>query len=306
MRKVVAVFIRLLLVLCLAQGAAARTESVGTLIPPAYPVEPPVALVLDTARAELGYTEQSDGSTKYGKWVGDPQAQWCAEFLCWTVHTAGQQLGEELLGSLYPFYQGTNTGRDWFISQGRYIARKGFIPGWGSQWYTGRAQPMGRDSYIPQPGDWMFLSYNSTGDTSHVAMVEAVYAMDDGGRVVQVIEGNNPSSVARARYPLGDWRILGYGTVRDLADTSMRMGHQGEKVKALQRRLHRIGLLSEEDITGFYSQRTSDALKAFQSSVSLLSNGIANQATQLALAERAENWVMEHPEFWVVSDEPES
>ncbi len=305
MRKAAGRLICLLLALCLGPAAASRAESIGTLIPPAYPIEPEVQLVLDVARSELGYTEQSDGSTKYGAWAGDPKAQWCAEFLCWTVNEAGERLGEPLLGRLYPFYQGTNTGRDWFIAQGRYIARKGIVPGWGSQWYTGSPLPMARDSYIPQPGDWVFLSYNSSGDTSHVAMVEAVYRMEDGSVSVQVIEGNNPVAVTRARYPLSDWRILGYGTVRDLADTSMRMGHRGEKVKALQERLHRIGLLKEEDITGFYSQRTSDALKLFQAEAGLTDNGIANQATQLALAEKADSWLMEHTEFWVVADDAE-
>ena len=65
-------------------------------------------------------------------------------------------------------------------------------------------------------------------------------------------------------------------------------------------------MLAEEDLTGFYSQRTSDALKIFQASIQLNANGIANQATQLALSERADNWLMEHTEFWVVRDEPDS
>lgn len=297
-----------LLIACFTLAAAAQVLPAETLITPAYPVEPQVQLVLDIARGELGYPEMSDGSTKYGEWAGDPKAQWCAEFLCWTVDQAGQQTGEGILGSLYPNYQGTNTGRDWFIAQGRYIARKGFVPGWGGQWYKGSSEAMARDSYIPQPGDWVFLSYDSSGDTAHVAMVENCYRLNDGSGAVQVqvIEGNNPSAVARARYRLDDWRILGYGTVRDLADTSMRMGHSGEKVKALQQRLNLIGLLAEEDITGFYSQRTSDALKVFQASIQLNANGIANQATQLALSERADNWLMEHTEFWVVRDEPDS
>lgn len=306
MRKLRPVIICALLTACFTLVFTARAQPAETLIEPGYPIEPQVQLVLDIARGELGYTESSDGGTKYGEWAGDPKAQWCAEFLCWTVDQAGQQIGEEILNSFYPFYQGTNTGRDWFIAQGRYIARKGFVPGWGGQWYKGSYDAMARDSYIPQPGDWMFLSYDSSGDTAHVAMVESCYRLEDGSTAVQVIEGNNPSAVARARYGLGDWRILGYGTVRDLADTSMRMGHKGEKVKALQQRLNRIGLLAQEDITGFYSQRTSDALKVFQASVELNGNGIANQATQLALSERADNWLMEHTEFWVVTDEPNS
>ncbi len=309
MRRLWSVPVFALLMVCLMQGFALAdqaAELTETLIPPAYPVEPQVQAVLDIARGELGYSEASDGSTKYGAWAGDPQAQWCAEFLCWTVDQAGQQIGEEILDTLYPFYQGTNTGRDWFITKGRYIARKGVLPGWGRQWYTGDTEPMARDSYIPQPGDWMFLSYDSSGDTAHVALVEHAFQRSDGSVDVQVIEGNNPIAVARARYPLSDWRILGYGTVRDLADVSMRMGHRGEKVRALQERLNSLGLLAREDITGFYSQRTSDALKNFQASLFLTNNGIANQATQLALAQRVDSLLMENPEFWVVTEDSES
>ncbi|NLC33600.1 MAG: CHAP domain-containing protein [Clostridiales bacterium] len=296
-----------ILLLCWCSLAVAAQSSPPQkpeqVIQPAYALMTEVEAVLNIARGELGYKEHSDGTTKYGIWVGDPKAQWCAEFLCWTVDQADQQMGTTLLNELYPFYQGTNTGRDWFIKQGRYIARKGFIPGWGSQWYTDSQDRMERNSYIPQPGDWMFLSYSSSGDTAHVAMVESCYSLPDGSIEVGVIEGNNPTHVARARYPLDDWRILGYGTVRDLADVTMRMGHEGQKVKSLQEKLHFIGLLKQEDTAGFYNQRTSDALKEFQSMALIKNNGIANQVTQLALKDFAQRWLMEHNELWVVDNE---
>ena len=98
---------------------------------------------------------------------------------------------------------------------------------------------MEKNSYIPQPGDWVFLTDNAEGDTSHVALVEYC-ARDESGRVlVHVIEGNNvtkpaPQSVARNVYPLDYWKILGYGTVHDLADITLRFGCDGPKVTALQ------------------------------------------------------------------------
>lgn len=300
--------IRLLSIFLCICSLAALAQSSPTIEPeqvikPAHAIMPEIEAVLKIAQGELGYREESDGTSKYGIWVKDPKAQWCAEFLCWVVDQADQLMGTTLLNELYPFYQGTNTGRDWFITQGRYIARKGFIPGWGSQWYLNSPDRMARDSYVPQPGDWMFLSYSSSGDTAHVAMVEACYAGADGSVMVGVIEGNNPTHVTRARYPLDDWRILGYGTVRDLADVTMRMGYEGLKVKALQEKLHFIGLLRQEDITGFYNQRTSDALKEFQSEAMIKNNGIANQTTQLALSEYAVRWLMEHNELWLVDNE---
>ena len=295
------------LLLCLCSLAAfAQTQATlpnEQTIKPAFPVMPEVQSVLEIAQNELGYKEANDGTTKYGVWVNDPAAQWCAEFLCWTVDQADLMMGTTLLNELYPFYQGTNTGRDWFIKQGRYIARKGVLPGWGSQWFTGSSDRMARNGYIPQPGDWMFLSYNSSGDTAHVALVETCFLISDGSVLVQVIEGNNPDTVARASYAVDDWRILGYGTVRDLAGVSMRMGHTSLKVKAVQEKLHLIGLLFQEDITGFYSQRTADALKEFQSMAMIKNNGIANQMTQLALDDYADRWLMEHNELWLVQDE---
>lgn len=271
-------------------------------ISPIYEIRPDVAKLLSIAQAELGYTEGRDGSTKYGQWAGDPKAEWCAEFLCWAVDQADQALGGKMLNVLYPNYSANNTGRDWFIRQGRYIARRGIVPGWGSQWYKGEAQAMEKGSYVPQPGDWVFFSYNSIGDTSHVAMVEQAFRMPDESIVIQVLEGNNPSSVARAQYKLDDWRIQGYGTVRDLADLVMRMGVEGEKVKALQGKLVDMGLLAPGDATGRYTQRTSDAVKGFQHSAGLRQTGIATQETQLLLDEAHLRARMESDSFWLVDE----
>jgi len=90
--------------------------------------------------------------------------------------------------------------------------------------------------------------------------------------------------------------------VRDLADIVLRMGLEGEKVRALQEQLHLVELLGEQDINGFYSQRTSDAVKAFQQIMDMPTTGIANQKTQLALTAYADGWLMEHSSFWVVDD----
>lgn len=286
------------LLLCLG-NAGAQAGTVLTKVEPAFPVTQEVRQLLNVAAGELGYKEQG-GVSKYGTWAGDPQAQWCAEFLCWAVDQVDKQLNTSLLGNRYPLYNSSNTGRDWFLAQGRYIARIGFVTDWGTQWYRGADVSMGKNSYIPQPGDWVFFSYTSSGDTSHVAMVEDCYQSADKQVFVQVIEGNNPDAVARAQYPLADWRIQGYGTVRDLADIVLRMGAGGEKVRVLQRTLCDIALLGEEDITGTYSQKTSDVVKAFQYEMGMPATGIANQPTQLRLQDYYEQYKARHPEFWTV------
>jgi len=271
-----------------------------TEIAPAHPVPDSVRALIELAIEELGYTEERDGVTKYGTWYGDPKAEWCAEFLCWSVAQTEEKLGIILLNEKFPLYGATNIGRNWFLSQGRYIARTGFVTDWGSQWYIGEDKQMERGSYIPQPGDWVFFSYTPSGDTTHVAMVEKAVTDAAGALYIQVIEGNNPDKVQRALYPLDDWRIQGYGTVHDLADIVLRGGLEGKKVEALQTRLADIGLIGYGDINSKYDHRTQEAVRAFQAMMDFPQTGIANQQTQLALNTYAYKWVMEHTEFWTV------
>ena len=183
-------------------------------------------------------------------------------------------------------------GRDWFISQGRYIARTGALSGYGAQWWKGSDQAIPINGYIPQPGDWMFLSDNSSYDTSHVALVEYC-AYDEEGRVrVHVIEGNNvlkpaPQGVERNDYALDSWRILGYGTVYDLADWTLKFGHSGPKVKALQEELVQAGLLEEKYTTGKFGAITQECIKEVQRRYGILETGIANLETRTALRKMA-------------------
>ena len=50
-----------------------------------------------------------------------------------------------------------------------------------------------------------------------------------GNITVHVIEGNTPVAVKRAEYALTYNRILGYGTVHDVADWTMRSGNSGRR-----------------------------------------------------------------------------
>lgn len=290
----------LLLGIFLAFVQAGMAEQIKTTLTPAYTVPTEVKTILEVASGELGYEELRDGTTKYGEWYGDPKAEWCAEFLCWSVAQAEEQLGIPLLQESYPLYGASNTGREWFLKQGRYIARTGFVSGWGSQWYTGQTVQMGKNSYVPQPGDWAFFSYTPNGDTTHAAMVEHCLEDESGQVYVQVIEGNNPDRVQRAQYKLEDWRIQGYGTVHELADIVLRGGLESRKVAKLQENLFIIGLLAPQEIHGRYNYQTQEAVRSFQSITQLTQTGIANQQTQLALSDYAANWMMNHTEFWTV------
>ena len=59
-----------------------------------------VPLLLNIAREELGYVEGSNNFSKYGEWAGDPNAAWCAEFVCWCVNQADLHHDQNLLNQI--------------------------------------------------------------------------------------------------------------------------------------------------------------------------------------------------------------
>ncbi len=262
-----------------------------------------VELLLSVASEEIGYAEKKNGYTKFGDWSGDPYAEWCAEFLCWAVDQTDERYGTDLLKVQYPLYSGSNVGRDWFIARGRYIDRRGTIDGWGAQWFPGKQAPMLRDEYIPQPGDWMWFTWRGGRDTDHVAMVEYTSVNEKNQVVVHVIEGNNPSKVLRNEYLLSDPTILGYGTVQNAAEVTMRPGNKGEKVRQLQTKLQALALIGQNDIDGVFGGKTTAAVRTFQRDFmpGRRVNGIADMETQFAMQEEIENRLDGDPSNWIVA-----
>jgi hypothetical protein len=253
----------LLLLALLTSAMADSTETDGTVIDTGESPEF-VSQLLSVAAGELGYTEGTNNYSKYGVWSGDPNAAWCAEFVCWCVDQTDQRYGYSLLNSVYPNYGGQNTGRDWFIARGRFVYRKGNCPDWGYQWLKGSDHLMKKNEYVPHPGDLIFFSYNQAGDTEHVALVEYCTRDAESNVTVHVIEGNNPSAVQRNTYALNNSQVLGFGTCEDVADTTMRYGCAGDKVLTLQQWLTELGYLDEKDETGTYGSNTKAAVTAYQ------------------------------------------
>ena len=285
------------------EQAQALEQSGQTVIPPVKPVPQHVIWLLEIARAELGYTEGRNNATKYGTWAGDPNANWCAEYVCWCVDQVDQKYGTQLLTFVYPRYSSKNVGRNWFIKEGRYISRRGTIPDYGSQWLTGHTEPIGKNGYIPQPGDWMFFSQSADGDTSHVAMVEFC-TKDSAGQVrVYALEGNKPDKVQETAYLLEEETIQGYGTVFDLADVVLKMGCESKKVSALQALLNQIGLLDSAYMTGIYGSHTTEAVRLYQRAHGIEVTGVAGHETQLSLQAYIQQYRLEHPEYWEVLED---
>lgn len=262
-----------------------------------------VQALLAVAEAELGYVEGGNNYSKYGVWSGDPNAAWCAEFICWCVDQLDQQQGTQLLTTVYPKYSGQNTGRDWFIKRGRFVYRKAVCPDWGYQWMKGSDRYLQKNEYIPRPGDLMFFSYNEAGDTEHVALVEYCSRDEYGQVMIHVLEGNNPDRVQRNIYPLDNSQVLGFGLCEDLADTVMRFGNEGDKVLALQQDLHALGYLEERHITGIFGSNTKKAVMDFQERLNeATADGIADRITQQAIEQAIYEKLLEAPETWLVTE----
>ena len=262
-----------------------------------------VEKLLDVARGELGYTEGPNNYSKYGIWSGDPNAAWCAEFVCWCANQVDKRYGANLLDVVYPNYSGQNTGRDWFISRGRFVYRKGNCPGWGYQWLRGSDHLLEKNEYIPRSGDLVFFSYNEAGDTEHVALVEYCTRDSQGNVIIHVIEGNNPSSVQRNRYSLSNSQVLGFGACENVVDTTIRSGNTGDKVLLLQQALNKLGLLEERHLTGTFGGNTRRAVMDFQASMENQTvNGIADRETQQAIEAALNEILYTDPESWLVTD----
>ncbi len=294
MKRIVA----LLMILCFLPCAQAED-----VIRPQWAVPDYVTKLLDVARNEIGYREGSGGYSKYGEYWGDAYAQWCAEFLCWCVDQVDKTHGTELLKKVYPLYSAQNTGMRWFIREGRWISRNGNLEDWGYQWFKGEDHFIVAGEYIPQPGDWVFFSWTGDNNTSHVAMVEYCTPAKDGSVTLHCIEGNNPDAVRRVEYSTADKKILGYGTVHDVADWTMRSGNTGRKVTELQEKLVYLGWLDPQYVTGLYAANTAAAISRFQAANGLTEWGIANIETQTLLNRHYEEKRYVDADAWTVVDE---
>jgi hypothetical protein len=297
-----------------ATAAPQTTEAVATAplttAPPATetPIDPGarpdyVEQLLTVARGELGYTEGPNNYSKYGEWSGDPNAAWCAEFICWCVDQTDQLYGSQLLNVVYPKYSGQNTGRDWFIARGRFVYRRGNCPNWGYQWLKGSDHLMCKNEYVPRSGDLVFFSYNEAGDTEHVALVEYCAKDAKGNVTIHVIEGNNPSTVQRNSYALNNSQVLGFGTCEDVADTTLRYGCSGDKVLTLQQQLTALGYLDAKDQTGTYGSNTKAAVANYQQTMEGQPiTGIADRATQQAVSAQLQKMEFVSPDTWLVEE----
>ena len=100
--------------------------------------------LIEIARQEIGQTESPPDSniTKYSKWFGLSGVPWCAEFVSWVYHHAGQPL--------------PNIG-----------FRKGFA---GCQTAVAYFRKNGKVVTVPEPGDIVFFDWNGDGRFDHTGI----------------------------------------------------------------------------------------------------------------------------------------
>ena len=118
--------------------------------------------VIETARADLGYTESPPGSNRTKYWEAyDPKMQgqpWCVAFLWWVFQQAGERMA--------------------FFGGGRTASCSMLL-----RWYKeqGLTVPVSE----AQKGDIVLLNFNGKGTPDHCGLV-----VDADGTYVATIEGN--------------------------------------------------------------------------------------------------------------------
>ena len=124
--------------------------------------------VIETARADLGYTENPPGSNRTKYWEAyDPEMQgqpWCVAFLWWVFQQAGERMA---------FFGGGKTASCSVLLR----------------WY--KEQGLTVDVSEVQAGDIALLSFHGGKDPEHCGLVVEVLG---NGRYIQTIEGNTTKS----------------------------------------------------------------------------------------------------------------
>ena len=162
------------------------------------------------------------------------------------------------------------------------------------------------DSYVPQPGDYLFYDWqdNGVGDnkgsSDHVGIVEKV---ENG--VITIIEGNYSNAVKRRTLKVNGKYIRGYGVPKYDADDAaeaklaeqnpvtihysvrlprLEKGSKGDAVKALQILLIGYGYsCGKYGADGDFGADTLAAVKKFQKAMGLTADGIVGPKTWAAL-----------------------
>lgn len=215
--------------------------------------------VITLAKKELGYTEGSNGWTKFGQWYaeymhcenqGFETADWCAMFCAWCMQKAGLTSSQTVFtASAGP------TGETLWKEKGLWK----------------------NTAYMPKVGDLLHFTWG------HVGLVEKV-----NGNTVHTIEGNSSNTVAQRNYSLSYSGIRGYAAPRYKEESGENymevakgdINNFAYCVKSDLKYLKLLGYIktSVDDKTG-YGEGSEKAVREFQEKTGLTVDGIVGEKT---------------------------
>ena len=232
--------------------------------------------VLQIAQSEMGYTERSDGWTKFGQWYADNVAHhqsfafadWCCMFVTWCMRSAG------VLDTQWPA-----------------TSPQGSEVNYCFNWLKNQGFAYGKDM-LPEVSDdaVTVVFYCWDGDPSdldHVGMVTGYYLDDPNTCLLEVIEGNKSGQVGTRTIALSNQQVATMVIVptefvkKNFPSLSfmLRQGDTGWAVEILQANLIALGFDIYGGVDGDFGKYTRDALKNYQKDAGIEVDGKAGTET---------------------------
>ena len=229
-------------------------------------------LYLQTLASYVGYQEEAEGETQFGRSYGERHgdssfyaADWCVMYLSETARKLG------IPKTVIPDTASVPQVYRWGTEAGCQI---GDVPA--------------------QVGDLVIYEWGGDAGEAdgpdHIGIVERIQGDTPEDQTLYMLEGNWSDSVARTSYEYRDkrvWAILRPPYSEEFiveAPFLLKMGDRGEGVQLLQMALAMLGYyIGVTGIDGEFGPATEEALKQFQKAQGILTDGIAGTQTWEAI-----------------------
>lgn len=182
------------------------------------------AMIL-VAASQLGYTEQGDNDTAFGKWYGLNGSPWCAMFVSWCSRQAG-------CSKIIPKHAYTPAGADWFKTHGR----------WG---------------HTPRVGAIAYYDTAGMGRISHTGIVDWVSA---DKKTWTSIEGNTNAQGSREGKVVRRQKRATTGARGGFGYPAYEVSAKVVEIK-LDKPVNLANVQKKARKTGLYDGRVASALK---------------------------------------------